>query len=302
MPKPFRLAALLLLETLAPRRLPRVPEPEVVMEDPEAVRAFHAQGDPVSGPLLPVYHFNAVAVSRLLPPGGRLLDVGSGTGQLLIYLARCREDVRITGVDLSGEMVSLGNAEIQRSGLQDRVHLVVGDMTEPEAVEGPPDVVSSIFAFHHLPDRDALHKCLSGIAGLADRFGCAVWSFDHARPRLRWTAEVFPGIFTPEAADFFNRDSTRSLMASFSFEELSASLDACFPGTVNHRCARLMRLYQVHWLEGEQSRAALDPRRELGEDRLDADARKTYRSLRWLFGSDPLVRGDLPPAPRSEAP
>jgi hypothetical protein len=91
-------------------------------------------------------------------------------------------------------------------------------------------------------------------------------------------------------------------MASFSFGELSASFDACFPGGVTHRCARLMRLYQVHWLEGERSRAALDPRRELGEDRLDAHAKKTYQSLRWLFRSDPLVRGDLPPAPRSEAP
>ncbi|MCF8060996.1 MAG: class I SAM-dependent methyltransferase [Deltaproteobacteria bacterium] len=299
-----RLASLLVSEALAPRTLQRIPEPAVVMEDPERVRAFHDQGDPSTGPLLPVYHLNAVATSRLMPLGGRLLDGGSGSGRNLIYLARCRQDIRITGLDMSGEMVSLGNAEIRKAGLEDRVRLVVGDMTDLEAgVQDRVDVVSSIFAFHHLPRREALHQCLESMARLVDRFGCAVWSFDHARPRLRWTADIFPGIFTPESPDFFNRDSTNSLKASFSFEELSASFDACFPGrTVAHARSKLLRLYQVHWMPGKRSGSIADPSRELNEDRLPADARKAYRSLQWLFRSTPLIRGAPPSAASQEAP
>src|SRR4029077_3250606 len=79
-------------------RLERHPEP-AAMSDRESVDAFHAEGSATGG-LLAVYHFNARAMSRLLPSGAEVVDLGSGSAQYLTHLARCRPDIRVTGLDL----------------------------------------------------------------------------------------------------------------------------------------------------------------------------------------------------------
>ncbi|MDY7034592.1 MAG: class I SAM-dependent methyltransferase [Thermodesulfobacteriota bacterium] len=286
----INLIGLLLSEAIAPHRLQREPEPEVLMEKPDNVKAFHDQGNS-SGYLLPVHHFNAVASSKLLPYGGTLLDLGSGSGQYLMYLAMCREDIRIIGLELSSEMVSLGNAVIKKNGLDLRVKLIQGDMTDfHDQIDRGFDVISSIFSFHHLTNHNALRKCLFEIAALCHRFGCAVWTFDHVRPRLRRTARIFPDIFTPDAPEFFRQDSMNSLIAAFSFSELKESFDSNLKIPASHCCSKLMRLYQIHWSKGKKS-GLLNNRKELTEDLLPPNAKKEYRSLRWLFSSDPLISG-----------
>ena len=50
----------------------RVPEP-MVMDDPGGVRVFHESAMDVQ---LPVYEFNASSMSRLVPEGGSVLDLG----------------------------------------------------------------------------------------------------------------------------------------------------------------------------------------------------------------------------------
>ena len=232
-----------------------------------------------------------MASSRLLPYRGKLLDLGSGSGQYLMYLARCRGDIRIIGLELSSEMVSLGNKVIRGIGLDRRVKLIQGDMTDfRDQIDTGFDVISSIFAFHHLPGYDDLRKCLSEIAAICDRFGCAVWTFDHTRPRLRRTARIFPEIFTPDAPEFFRQDSTNSLIGAFSFLEMSDYFESCFKGPISHCCSKLMRLYQIHWSKGKKSGLS-NNRKELTEDLLPPNAKKEYRSLRWLFSSDPLISG-----------
>lgn len=75
----------------------RVPEP-MVMDDPEGVRVFHESAMDVQ---LPVYEFNASSMSRLVPEGGSVLDLGSGSGQLAVHLVTGRPDVTVRCVDLS---------------------------------------------------------------------------------------------------------------------------------------------------------------------------------------------------------
>lgn len=42
----------------------------------------------------------AEVLSRLIPKGSRVLDVGCGDGQISAKIARCRENVTITGIDV----------------------------------------------------------------------------------------------------------------------------------------------------------------------------------------------------------
>jgi SAM-dependent methyltransferase len=249
----LKLAAMLLREATASNPMPRRPEPTTLMDDASQVEAFHQQGQEA---LIPVYHFNALATSRMTPVGGTVLDLGSGSGQYLAYLAERRPDLRIIGLELAPAMVAVGRRMLEQRGLTRRVELRIGDMTDfVSRLAERVDTISSVFSLHHLPTDELLAACLSQVRGLRERDGSSIWVFDHARPRHHSTLAVFPSIFTREAAKAFNEDSSNSLAAAFTFAELRAALGAAaLRGGAHHR-SHWMRLYQVHLYAGSKSSA-----------------------------------------------
>ncbi len=66
--------------------------------------------------------------------GGPLLELGCGTGRLLVPLAEA--GYRVTGVDLSPEMLRLAAAKAEAVGMGDRVTLIQGDYRNA-ALAGP---------------------------------------------------------------------------------------------------------------------------------------------------------------------
>lgn len=286
MPNPVSVLALVARELLSAPRLARRPEPSATMDDAANVEAFHAQGR-ADGPLLPVYHFNARAISQLVPEGGTLMDLGSGSGQFLGYLARCRPDMRIIGLDLSAGMIEVGQRSLDAQQLGERVELRLGDMTD-FLREIPPKLhcISTVFALHHLPTEQHLKACLAQVAGARASSKCAVWIFDHARPNHPRTPEIFPAIFTPDSAREFQQDSCNSLIASWRFEELSRAVDEALGAGADHHCSKLMRLYQCHRLAAHGS----DGKRPWQGETLIGRSAADYRALAGIFPAS--LQGD----------
>lgn len=250
------------------------------MSDLASVHGFHAQGSD-QGALLGVYHFNARAVHALTPQGGAVVDLGCGSGQYLKYLALRRPDLHLIGIDLSTQMVAEGNAMLREHSLADRVELRLGDMTSFfDVLPEQWNCVTSIFSMHHLPTSRELFACLGEMARARARHGAAIWIFDHARPRHRATALRFPRIFTPEASPAFNADSTNSLIASWSYEELRGAVTATIGETTRSSVARILPLYQVHWAPSTVS-DPIDP--ALWRDEAPA-APSTLREAKALAG------------------
>lgn len=52
---------------------------------------------------------------------GPVLEIGSGTGRLLIEIARNVPDVYLTGIDISDEMIALSRLNTQKEGLSGRI-------------------------------------------------------------------------------------------------------------------------------------------------------------------------------------
>ncbi len=77
---------LLAYEYLGSQSLQRRPEPTAEMDDVDNVKGFHDAGDEM---LIPVYHFNALAISKLLPEE---VLFGFGRGQAAFWLPRVKED------------------------------------------------------------------------------------------------------------------------------------------------------------------------------------------------------------------
>ncbi len=275
-------------EAFSPASLEREPEPTAEMDQIANVLAFHEQG---AEALQPIYHFNALATSRLLRSGGTVLDLGSGSGQYLAYLAKLRPDIQIIGLELSQTMISVGQRFLRRNELSDRVELRVGDMTSftPKLFDDI-DVVSAVFSLHHLPYWNNLIQCLGEIGRLRERCKCAVWIFDHTRPRHTKTPELFPLIFTPNAPPEFQTDSTNSLRASFSFTDLSGALDNSAIRHMNHQCSRFLRLYQAHWIRSDRVPDESDfPLAQLVQPiELTGEVKSQFNSLHMLFPHIPL--------------
>ena len=120
--------------------------------------------------------------------GGPVLDLGCGTGRLLIPLARDGFDV--VGVDLSASMIGLARAKARRQArrLRGRILLARGDL-RALPLRGPfPLAVMAFHTIQHLVEDDDLVATLRGIRRVLGRDG---WlAFDVFAPRPRWLART----------------------------------------------------------------------------------------------------------------
>lgn len=91
----------------------------------------------------------ATLLDRAIPGDARILEVGCGTGQMCVYLARA--DRVVVGADLARASLRLGAAAARRFGL-DRVCFVETDLQRPALKAGAFDIVFSSGVVHHTPD------------------------------------------------------------------------------------------------------------------------------------------------------
>ncbi len=241
-----RILARALGERASRAQRPRQPE-AMVMDGAESVAAFHSVDSIYQ---LRVYRYNAEAISRLLPEDGVVLDLGSGSGQLLAHLAQARPDVRAVGVDLAETMLDRGRALLREQQLEGRIELRRADMTDfAEVVPPQVDLVSSVWALHHLPGRDALDRCLRGIARVRAAAGCAVWIFDFARLKHQATMSAVLDL-NPHAPAVPRSDRAASERAAWTAGELREALDAAGLGVVRGGRERVVGHFQAYGAPG----------------------------------------------------
>jgi SAM-dependent methyltransferase len=87
-------------------------------------------------------------LDRAIPGDARIVDIGCGTGQMSLYLARA--DRVVVGADLTRASLRLGTAAAQRFGL-DGVQFVETDLQRPGLKAGAFDIVYSSGVLHHTP-------------------------------------------------------------------------------------------------------------------------------------------------------
>ena len=266
-------------EWTAKEAISRVPEPSSDMSEAANVEAFHSAGEP-GGLLEPIYFFNAKKMSELLKFGANVLDLGCGSGQAIRYLAQIRPDIKITGIDLSEPMILRGRKMLESYGLSRQVNLIKGDMTELESLKlGPIDLISSVFSFHHLPNLELARKCADQIKKMIDSTQCNFWCFDHVRPRSKKTAELFPKIFSKDYPIDLQIDSTNSLMAAFSMNELREIFGELQSHGIKSQRARILPFYQVHWIQRDLSH----PKVPTSNLSLHMDSRLKQKEFAWLM-------------------
>lgn len=82
----------------------------------------------------------------------RILDLATGTADLAIAMARKMPAARITGVDLSSEMLAIGRAKVHAAGLSERIDLHEGDAEKLPFADSCFDVVTIGFGIRNFSD------------------------------------------------------------------------------------------------------------------------------------------------------
>jgi ubiquinone/menaquinone biosynthesis C-methylase UbiE len=87
--------------------------------------------------------------------GLHIVDIGAGPGGLAAALAQQLPDARVTTVDIDAAMATLAAARMAREGIDDRVHISIGDVAALPLADDSVDLVTSSFSVHHWPDAAA---------------------------------------------------------------------------------------------------------------------------------------------------
>ncbi len=105
-----------------------------------------------------------------LTPSSRLLDLGSGPGGPLTFLA-LQAGCRAAGIDLSPAAIASAKARAASLGLESRVEVRVGDSNDPLPFSsGSFDAAVSIDVVLHLRDRTAVFREVARVLAPGARF------------------------------------------------------------------------------------------------------------------------------------
>ena len=83
-----------------------------------------------------------------------IVDIGAGPGGLAVALAEQFPDVRVTTLDIDTAMAALAAARVAREGIDDQVHISIGDVGALPLADASVDLVTSSFSVHHWPDAE----------------------------------------------------------------------------------------------------------------------------------------------------
>lgn len=210
----------LVLDRLSSNELERIPEPDLVMEDPAQVEVFMRVGRE-DGILAFTYFHNALHTLPLIRPGDTVLDLACGPANQLVQIARLNPGASFIGLDASEGMLGQAAATLRRRAVRN-VRLASGDIRCLEDfADASIDVVTSTLSLHHLPDLADLEACFREIRRVL-KPGGGLFLIDFGRFRRRQTQEFFATDRAERQPALFTEDYRNSLRAAFSYEDFRA--------------------------------------------------------------------------------
>lgn len=194
-------------------RSPRIPEPDLIMDDPAAVAAYVEAGRE-HAVMAPVYLHHCANICEIIRPGDTVVDLACGPANQLAMVARLNPETHFIGVDLSPPMLERARELIERQGLRN-VELRCGDITDLSAfADRSIDAVISTMALHHLPTFDMLCRTYAEVARILKEGG-GVYMVDFGHFRSRGTINHFARQYADRQPEMFSRDYFNSLHAAF---------------------------------------------------------------------------------------
>jgi len=203
----------ILREIFSTASSPRVPEPDLIMDDPAKVAAFKQAGQE-NGVMAPVYLFHAAQVCEVVRPGDTVLDLGCGPANQLAMIARLNPDSNFIGVDLSEEMLGRARTLVQEQDLGN-VAFHRADISKLDGIADQScDAVYSTVVLHHLPTIAHLQATFAQIARVL-KPGGGLYLVDFAHLKSAKSIAYFAYQYQDRQPELFTADYLYSLQAAF---------------------------------------------------------------------------------------
>ncbi len=191
----------------------RILEPEV-MDTREEAEAYDAMDHST---------VNAAFVDRVVELGaneGHFLDLGTGPAQIPIFLAQRCPKIRITGIDLSANMLALGEQHVAEAGLADRIAL---EHVDAKALPHPNqsfDGVISNSIIHHIPNPMGAFREISRVI----RPGGLIFIRDLMRPETPEAAQALVNLYAADDTPYQKKLFYDSFLAALTLLEVEEML------------------------------------------------------------------------------
>ena len=209
----------------------RILEPEV-MDTREEAEAYDAMDHA---------EVNESFVARIIELGaceGKFLDLGTGTADIPILFAQRVPNIQIVGIDLSVNMLKLGETHIAEAGLSNRIVLECVDAKSLPYPDQSFDGVISNSIIHHIPDPMPALRELSRTV----RRGGLIMVRDLIRPETPEAAQAFVDQYAADDTPYQKNLLYNSFRAAFTIPEVEAMLSQ-----VNLPDATVVQSSDRHW-------------------------------------------------------
>jgi ubiquinone/menaquinone biosynthesis C-methylase UbiE len=219
--------------------LTRVLEPEV-MDSPQEAADYDAMDHQAVNRVFVIDFLSAASADglKLSAADCRILDVGTGTAQIPIELARQAPSIRVLAIDLAASMLELARRNVLAAALTANIELEQVDAKGLPYADGQFAAVMSNSIVHHIPEpaRVLAEACRVVQAG------GLIFVRDLLRPRddaaVRWLVQAYAGEANARQRQLFDA----SLRAALSLDEIRQCIDSLGfdPATVRQTTDR-------HW-------------------------------------------------------
>jgi demethylmenaquinone methyltransferase/2-methoxy-6-polyprenyl-1,4-benzoquinol methylase len=135
----------------------------------------------------------------------QILDVATGTGDMAIISYKLLKPEKITGIDISEQMLNLGRKKVEKEGLNSVIELQKGDSETINFADNSFDAVTVAFGVRNFED---LEKGLKEMLRVL-RPGGKLIVLEFSRPRIkifRSLYNLYMSIVAPQVARWFSQN------------------------------------------------------------------------------------------------
>jgi len=135
----------------------------------------------------------------------RILDVATGTGDMAIISYKLLKPEQVTGIDISAQMLQLGQKKVEKEGLTSFIELQRGDSETINFVDNSFDAVTVAFGVRNFENlENGLKEMLRVL-----KPGGKLIVLEFSRPRIkifRSLYNLYMSIVAPEVARWFSQN------------------------------------------------------------------------------------------------
>lgn len=134
----------------------------------------------------------------------KILDIATGTADMAIMACKLLVPEKVTGIDLSAEMLEVGRKKVEKEGFATKIELLKGDA---EAINFPDNSFDAVMAAFGVRNFENLENGLKEMYRVLKPGGTLIiLEFSKPKSGIKGLYNLYMGIVAPEIARWFRQN------------------------------------------------------------------------------------------------